>query len=78
LTDFPTALSRANTFDTQVNNDASNITPDYAGLVALSIRQAFGATEVTVSKTGENSFNTDDVLVFMKGGYLSVLSRLVA
>lgn len=49
-----------------VNSDASAISSDYASIVSLSIRQAFGATEITVSKTG-NTFNTSDILMFMKG-----------
>ncbi|KDQ29342.1 hypothetical protein PLEOSDRAFT_157064 [Pleurotus ostreatus PC15] len=66
LGDFNDALTRANAFDAQVNSDASKISSDYASIVALSIRQAFGATEITISKRADGSFNTDDVLVFMK------------
>ncbi len=66
LGDFSNALARANTFDAQVNSDASRISADYASVVALSIRQAFGATEITISKRADGSFNTGDVLVFMK------------
>ncbi|KAL0949421.1 hypothetical protein HGRIS_009482 [Hohenbuehelia grisea] len=64
--DFANALSRANAFDTKVQNDASKISADYAAIVALSIRQALGATEITISKNSDGSFNTNDVLVFMK------------
>ena len=53
-------------FDTQVKQDASTISSGYVGLVELSIRQAFGATEFTVSKN-DIGYNVDDVLVFMKG-----------
>ncbi|PPQ99075.1 hypothetical protein CVT24_003635 [Panaeolus cyanescens] len=66
LGDFNNALSRANAFDLQVQNDANKISTDYASIVALSIRQALGATEITVSKNSDGSFNTNDVIVFMK------------
>ncbi|KAJ7283980.1 DUF1793-domain-containing protein [Mycena rebaudengoi] len=65
LGDFAAALTRANTFDAKVQTDASRFSANYAGVVALSIRQAFAATELTVSKNG-NTFNTSDVLMFMK------------
>jgi hypothetical protein len=67
LGDFSAALSRANAFDAQVQTDASKISTDYAAVVALSIRQAFAATELTVSKTATGAFNTSDVILFMKG-----------
>lgn len=67
LEDYKAALTRANSFDSQVKSDASKISSDYASLVALSIRQAFGATEITISKRDDGSWNTDDVLIFMKG-----------
>ncbi|THV08423.1 DUF1793-domain-containing protein [Dendrothele bispora CBS 962.96] len=66
LTDFGNALSRANAFDTQVKNDAGRISSDYTGVVELSIRQSLGANEITISKNNDGTFNTDDVLVFMK------------
>ena len=58
---------RANSFDAQVKADASKISDDYASIVALSVRQAFGSTEITLSKNGDGSFNTSDVMMFMKG-----------
>lgn len=66
LQDYQDALSQATVFDFKVENDASAISEDYAGIVALSIRQAMGSMEVTISKTTDGSWNTDDVLVFMK------------
>ncbi|KDR83620.1 hypothetical protein GALMADRAFT_85982 [Galerina marginata CBS 339.88] len=66
LGDFNNALSRARAFDTKVNSDASKISSDYASIVALSIRQALGATEITISKNNDGTFNTNDVIVFMK------------
>ena len=60
------ALTRAKAFDAKVQNDASAISTDYASIVALSIRQAFAATEITVSKDSSGTFNTTDILLFMK------------
>ncbi|KAI0796743.1 DUF1793-domain-containing protein [Abortiporus biennis] len=66
LGDYTSALSRANAFDAQVAKDANAISSDYASIVALSIRQGFGATEITISKDAQGNFNTSDVLMFMK------------
>ena len=67
LGDYTGAVSRAKTFDAKVQADASAISADYASIVALSVRQAFGATEITISKNSHGSFNSSDVLMFMKG-----------
>ncbi|ETW83902.1 hypothetical protein HETIRDRAFT_449514 [Heterobasidion irregulare TC 32-1] len=64
--DYAGALSRADQFDAQIKSDASAISANYASIVALSVRQVFGAIEITVSKDSEGRWNTDDVLVFMK------------
>ncbi|KAI1794379.1 DUF1793-domain-containing protein [Ganoderma leucocontextum] len=66
LNDYANALARGKAFDAQVNTDASKISADYASVVALSIRQAFGATEITVSKNTDGSFDTSNTLMFMK------------
>ncbi|KAF9464433.1 DUF1793-domain-containing protein [Collybia nuda] len=66
LGDFSNALSRAKAFDAKVNTDATRISTDYASVVALSIRQSLGAMEVTISKNSNGSWNTADVIVFMK------------
>ncbi|CAL1698759.1 unnamed protein product [Somion occarium] len=64
--DYPPALMRANSFDQQVKRDAQAISNDYADLVALSIRQSFAASEITISKNGDGIFDTSDVLMFLK------------
>ncbi|KAI0327102.1 DUF1793-domain-containing protein [Cubamyces sp. BRFM 1775] len=66
LSDYDNALARAKAFDAQVNQDAAKVSTDYAAVVALSIRQAFGALELTVSKTGPGGYNASDIMVFMK------------
>ncbi|KAF8897656.1 DUF1793-domain-containing protein [Infundibulicybe gibba] len=59
LGDFSGALSRAQAFDTKVNTDANKISADYASIVALSIRQALGATK---SPSPRTNVNTVDVI----------------
>ncbi|GLB33929.1 putative protein with domain of unknown function (DUF5127) [Lyophyllum shimeji] len=66
LNDFNNALTRAWSFDVNINSDANKISADYASVVALSVRQAMGSMEITVSKNSDGSFNTNDVIVFMK------------
>ncbi|KAF9523492.1 DUF1793-domain-containing protein [Crepidotus variabilis] len=66
LGDYNNALSRAQAFDSKVQSDASKISADYAAIVALSIRQSLGSTEITISKNSDGSWNTNDVIVFMK------------
>ncbi|PIL37079.1 hypothetical protein GSI_00771 [Ganoderma sinense ZZ0214-1] len=64
--DYADALLRAQAFDAKVKADASKISSDYADIVALSVRQAFGSIEITVSKDSSGNFNTSDVMTFMK------------
>ena len=72
LEDYPNAVARANAFDAQVKSDASKISTDYASIVALSIRQAFGAIEITVRKNSDGSFDSSNTLTFMKGLYPTI------
>ncbi|KAJ4478253.1 hypothetical protein J3R30DRAFT_2880603 [Lentinula aciculospora] len=66
LQDYDNALDRAYAFDARINSDALAICSDYAGLVSLSVRQLLGAIEITLSKNSDGSFNTSDVIVFLK------------
>lgn len=66
LPDYPNALGRANTFDAKVQSDASKISTDYASIVSLSIRQALGACEITISKSSSGAWNTSDIMMFLK------------
>ncbi|EJF61169.1 hypothetical protein DICSQDRAFT_155261 [Dichomitus squalens LYAD-421 SS1] len=66
IKDYPNALARANAFDAQVKADALKISSDYADIVALSIRQALGSIEITVSKDRFGRWNTSDITTFMK------------
>ncbi|KAJ7503731.1 hypothetical protein B0H11DRAFT_2170697 [Mycena galericulata] len=66
LNDYSDALATANKLDAKVESDANKISPDYYGIVALSIRQSLGANELTISKTAFGAWNTSDIMLFMK------------
>ncbi|KAJ3987661.1 hypothetical protein F5890DRAFT_1551238 [Lentinula detonsa] len=65
LLDYSSALSRAESLDKKLQTAAGSISSDYADIVALSMRQTFGATELTISGS-PGAWNTDDVLMFIK------------
>ncbi|KAJ3793241.1 hypothetical protein GGU11DRAFT_419164 [Lentinula aff. detonsa] len=65
LLDYSAALSRAESLDKKLQTAAGSISSDYADIVALSMRQTFGATELTISGS-PGAWNTDDVLMFIK------------
>lgn len=66
LGDFSAALSRATGLDDKIMNDASLISPQYTSLVSLAARQTIGGTEITISMGADGSWNTSDVMIFMK------------
>ncbi|KAL1661466.1 hypothetical protein GGF50DRAFT_117933 [Schizophyllum commune] len=66
LSSYSDALATAQAFDAKLQSDASAVSDAYAAICALSVRQAFGAVELTISKNEDGSWNTDDVLLFMK------------
>ncbi|KAJ7064034.1 DUF1793-domain-containing protein [Mycena amicta] len=65
ITDFPAAKTRALALDQKILADANAISQEYADVVSLGLRQALAGVEITVSSDG-SSFNTSDVLAFMK------------
>ncbi len=76
LNDFDNALNLSTQLDDQIINDAENISPLYSDLLSLVARQAMSALEITVSKNSDGSFNSSDVMAFIKdmnddgtGGY---------
>jgi hypothetical protein len=75
--DYSTALGRAQALDQKIQSDASAISSNYAGVVALSVRQAFGALELTLSKKSDGSWNTDDILMFLKGNTWLLLTKII-
>lgn len=66
LQDYPNAVQRAETLDAALEKNASAISSNYADLVALTARQAMGATELTVGVASDGTFNLSDVKMFMK------------
>ncbi|KAE9397145.1 DUF1793-domain-containing protein [Gymnopus androsaceus JB14] len=64
--DYSAALTRADALDAQIESDANLINSEYAGLVAISLRQALGASEITISKDSTGGWNTSDILMFLK------------
>ncbi|KAJ3489251.1 hypothetical protein NLI96_g2242 [Meripilus lineatus] len=66
LKDYPNALQRAKAFDDRLTTDASKISLDYIDVASQVARQAFAATEITVSRNADNSLNTSDVYMFVK------------
>ncbi|KZT27177.1 DUF1793-domain-containing protein [Neolentinus lepideus HHB14362 ss-1] len=64
--DYGNALSVAKAYDAQVQSDASKVSSNYADIVALSIRQALATVELTISRSSNGSWNTSDVMTFMK------------
>ena len=74
LDDYPNTLARATSFDDKLTSDALNITPqdnDYAGILALSVRQMFGNIELTSGWNG-TAYDPTDIMVFLSGMWLVV------
>ncbi|KAF8168518.1 hypothetical protein B0H34DRAFT_62865 [Crassisporium funariophilum] len=68
LADFPGAMSRAIALDNKIMTEAASISPQYADLAAVSLRQTMGSIEITASRTmaGDTEWNMTDIMVFMK------------
>lgn len=66
LTDFPNAFTRAVQLDQKILDAANAVSPAYADLVSIATRQAFSATELTISNGTDGQWNTTDVMMFMK------------
>jgi hypothetical protein len=63
LDDYGDAYEEAAKLDTAITEKALNISQEYADILALSVRQSFGAVELTIP---ESDHNTSDVLSFIK------------
>ncbi|KLO08004.1 DUF1793-domain-containing protein [Schizopora paradoxa] len=66
LNDFNNAMSASKQLDSQILNDATKVSSSYGDLLSLVARQAMSAIEITVSKNADGSFNSSDVMAFMK------------
>lgn len=67
LGDAENAMSVAAQFDADIEAAARNVSNEYFEIVALSVLQSLGATELTVGKRGDGSWNTDRPMLFVKG-----------
>ncbi|KAF2766412.1 DUF1793-domain-containing protein [Teratosphaeria nubilosa] len=64
LDDFAAADAEGQTFDAEIIDKATNVAgSNYSDIVTLSVRQAFGAMDLTIPL---NSLDTTDVLAFVK------------
>ncbi len=52
--------------DNQISGDALKLSLNYPDLLSLVARQAMSALEITVSKNADGSFNSSDIMAFMK------------
>lgn len=66
LADYESASARATDLDNTILSDAAAISPQYADLVSLAIRQAFGGIDISVASDTNGNWNMSDVKVFMK------------
>ncbi len=66
LEDFNNSLADSENFDSSLLTAAQNISAAYGDLLALTVRQAMAALEITVSKKADGTFNTTDVMAFFK------------
>ncbi|KZV85919.1 hypothetical protein EXIGLDRAFT_775112 [Exidia glandulosa HHB12029] len=64
--DFQTALKTAADFDAQVEVASRTISDNTFDIVALSIRQSLGATELVVRQNADGSYDTSTPMLFVK------------
>jgi hypothetical protein len=65
--DFAEALALSNAFDAKVQSEATaSVSAHYAALCAIAARQVYSGLEITVGKATDGSYNTSDVMVFVK------------
>ncbi|TFK75791.1 DUF1793-domain-containing protein [Pluteus cervinus] len=63
---YPRSAIVANKFDAKIKADSLKISADYAAITTLSVRQAFGATEISIRKDSHGNYDPSSTLVFMK------------
>ncbi|OCH88863.1 DUF1793-domain-containing protein [Obba rivulosa] len=66
LINYTTTSQRAQALDSKIQQDALNISSEYADLVSLAARQVFGSIDITISKGSDGQWNTSDIMIFMK------------
>ena len=66
LGDFTDASSRAQKLDQKILQGAAPISNLLGDLVSLAAAQVYGSTQLTVGIDASGTFNTSDVMMFMK------------
>ncbi|EMD33464.1 hypothetical protein CERSUDRAFT_118047 [Gelatoporia subvermispora B] len=66
VVNYSSASQRAQAFDRNVTEAATNISSEYAGVLSLALRTSFGGLDVTVSNGTDGQLNASDVKTFMK------------
>ena len=66
LGDFTDASSRAQKLDQKILQGAAPISNLLGDLVSLAAAQVYGSTQLTVAVGASGTFNTSDVMMFMK------------
>lgn len=66
LDDYKRTADASGTFDAKLSAVGSDISSEYADLLALSARQVMGSLDITLSKTAGGVWNFSDTKVFMK------------
>ncbi|KAF7329559.1 hypothetical protein MKEN_00218800 [Mycena kentingensis (nom. inval.)] len=64
--DYPGARTRSLALDDKILADARKVSPEYAELVSLGLRQALAGIEITVPRKSDGTYDTSDVLSFLK------------
>ncbi|CDO69210.1 hypothetical protein BN946_scf185042.g112 [Trametes cinnabarina] len=82
---YPDVLQKAVAFDEAIIANASTISPHYADLVSLALRQTMGSLDITVPISSDGTANASDVRIFMKdvgastsAGRVSPVERIYA
>lgn len=66
MNDFQRAQQAAHAFDAETLNAGSNISSEYADLLALTSRQVLSSIDITLALGSDGNWNFSDILVFMK------------
>lgn len=74
MNDYKNATRTAALVDAQIEAHASKVSPEYAALVAFTMRQAFAPMELTAGKNADGSVDADDILLFVRRASLSASS----
>ncbi|QRV86933.1 glutaminase GtaA [Ceratobasidium sp. AG-Ba] len=64
--EYQHAVNASNAMDNKVTSDSNAIYTDYAPITALSLRQAMGGIEITISKTSSGVYDPNDIFIYPK------------